>query len=242
MEWNARGLLTTLKESGRPDDDGGIPRRAQQFSYDSSGLLTTRTTRDAQYHYQRNNSGQLTGLTRTPTADGVALGIEQDEIQFTFDAAGKPLSERGINGELHYNYDALDNLTALTLPGGQQISWLHYGSGHVSAIRFNQQIISEFTRNRLHREISRTQGIREQTRQYDSLGRRTRQRGFAPDLPEQTIFERAFTYTARGELSDVSDTLRGHTIYGYDEEGRFLRHYEARPGHSNRTFRYDGAC
>ncbi|MCW0350877.1 hypothetical protein NB701_004239 [Pantoea ananatis] len=89
--------------------------------------------------------------------------------------------------------------------------------------------------------MARTQGTREQTRQYDSLGRRTRQRSFRPDLPEQTIFERAFNYTVRGELSDVSDTLRGNTIYGYDEEGRLLRHYEARPDHSNRTFRYDDA-
>ncbi|WP_034915748.1 RHS repeat-associated core domain-containing protein [Erwinia sp. 9145] len=241
MEWNERGLLTTLLESGRPDNDGGIPRRMQTFSYDSSGLLTTRTTCDAQYHLRRNNSGQLTGLTRTPTTDGMAPGMEPDEIQFCFDAAGKLLGERGINGELHYDYDALDNLTALTLPGGQHISWLHYGSGHVSAIRFGQQIISEFIRDRLHREVSRTQGTREQTRQYDSPGRRTRQRSFAPDLPEQAIFERAFNYTGRGELSDVSDTLRGNTIYGYDEEGRLLRHYEARPGHSTRTFRYDAA-
>lgn len=59
--------------------------------------------------------------------------------------------------------------------------------------------------------------------------------------PEHIIPERAFSYTGRGEVSDVSDTLRGKTIYGYDEEGRFLRHYEARPGHNNRTFRYDAA-
>ena len=241
MEWNERGLLTTLMENGRPDVDGGIPRRAQHFSYDISGLLTTRTTRDAQYHYQRKNSGQLTGLTRKPTADGMALGIEEDEIQFTFDAAGNLLAEQGVNGELHSAYNVLGNLTALTLPGGQQISWLHYGSGHVSAIRFGQQIISEFRRDRLHREVARTQGTREQTRRYDSLGRRTGQRSFSPDLPEQTIFERAFNYTGRGELSDVSDTLRGNTIYGYDEEGRFLRHYEARPDHGNRRFRYDAA-
>ena len=85
--------------------------------------------------------------------------------------------------------------------------------------------------------MARTQGTREQTRRYDSLGRRTGQRSFSPDLPEQTIFERAFNYTGRGELSDVSDTMRGNTIYGYDEEGRFLRHYEARPDLSNRRFR-----
>ncbi|QKJ85622.1 type IV secretion protein Rhs [Paramixta manurensis] len=244
MEWNERGLLSSLLESGRPDNDGGIPRRMQTFSYDNSGLLTGRTTRDAEYRYRRNPGGQLAGLTRTPTAEGMEKGIEADEIQFSFDAAGKLLGERGVSGELHYDYDALDNLTALTLPGGQQISWLYYGSGHVSAVRFNQQIISEFTRDRLHREVSRTQGTREQTQQYDSLGRRTRQRsigGLTPDLPEQTIFERAFNYTGRGEVSDISDTLRGNTIYGYDEEGRLLRHYEARPGHSTRTFRYDAA-
>lgn len=89
--------------------------------------------------------------------------------------------------------------------------------------------------------MARTQGTREQTRRYDSLGRRTGQRSFSPDLPEQTIFERAFNYTGHGELSDISDTLRGNTIYGYDEEGRFLRHYEARPDLSNRRFRYDAA-
>ena len=63
----------------------------------------------------------------------------------------------------------------------------------------------------------------------------------ASGLPEQAIFERAFRYTGRGELSDVSDTLRGNTIYGYDEEGRLLRHYEARPDHNTGTFRYDAA-
>ncbi|URQ59654.1 PAAR domain-containing protein [Pantoea alhagi] len=244
MEWNERGLLSSLLENGRPDNDGGIPRRAQLFSYDSSSLLIARTTRDAQYRYQRNHSGQLTGLTRTPTAEGMVLGLEEDNIQFTFDATGKLLTEQGMNGELHYAYDPLDNLTALTLSGDQQISWLHYGSGHVSAVRFNQQTVSEFTRDRLHRELSRSQGAREQRRGYDSLGRRILQRSAAdtvPALPEQMIIERAFRYTGRGELSDVSDTLRGNTIYGYDGEGRLFRHYEASSGHSTRTFRYDAA-
>ncbi len=230
MEWNEQGLLSSLIESGKPDNDGGIPRRMQTFSYDNSGLLTGRTTRDAGYHYRRNPSGQLTSLARTPTAEGVARGIEADEIHFTHDDAGRLLSEQGVNGELHYAYDPLSNLTALTLPGGQNLSWLHYGSGHVSAIRFNQQTVSEFTRDRLHREVSRSQGAREQTRQYDCLGRRTLQRSTpdtVPALPEQRILERVFSYTARGELSDVSDTLRGSMIYGYDGEGRLLKHYEA---------------
>ncbi|EMJ0105182.1 RHS domain-containing protein [Enterobacter cloacae] len=192
----------------------------------------------------RDPSGQITSICRTPTAEGVALGIESDEIAYRHDAAGRVLSESGINGAVGYEWDALSNLTGLTLPGEQKLAWLHYGSGHVSAIRFGQQLVTEFTRDRLHREVRRTQGAREQLRQYDSLGRRTLQRSELSTevtLPEQAILERLYRYTARGELSGVSDTLRGEVDYGYDAEGRLLKHYEARQGHSRAQFSYDAA-
>ena len=194
--------------------------------------------------YFRDLSGQITRIRRTPTAEGVALGIESDEIAYRHDAAGRVLSESGINGAVGYEWDALSNLTGLTLPGEQKLAWLHYGSGHVSAIRFGQQLVTEFTRDRLHREVRRTQGPREQLRQYDSLGRRTQQRSeLSTDvtLPEQALLERLYRYTARGELSGVSDTLRGEVDYGYDAEGRLLKHYEARQGHSRAQFSYDAA-
>ncbi|MFV8218753.1 RHS repeat-associated core domain-containing protein, partial [Enterobacter cloacae complex sp.6700776] len=60
-------------------------------------------------------------------------------------------------------------------------------------------------------------------------------------LPEQALLERLYRYTARGELSGVSDTLRGEVDYGYDAEGRLLKHYEARQGHSRAQFSYDAA-
>ena len=194
--------------------------------------------------YFRDLSGQITRIRRTPTAEGVALGIESDEIAYRHDAAGRVLSESGINGAVGYEWDALSNLTGLTLPGEQKLAWLHYGSGHVSAIRFGQQLVTEFTRDRLHREVRRTQGAREQFRQYDSLGRRTLQCSeLSTDvtLPEQALLERLYRYTARGELSGVSDTQRGEVDYGYDAEGRLLKHYEARQGHSRAQFSYDAA-
>jgi RHS repeat-associated protein len=244
MEWDARGFLCALEENGRPAADGGIARRVQQFSYDDSGLLIGRTQRHAEYRYFRDLSGQITRIRRTPTAEGVALGIESDEIVYRHDANGRVLSESGINGAVGYEWDALSNLTGLTLPVEQKLAWLHYGSGHVSAIRFGQQLVTEFTRDRLHREVRRTQGAREQLRQYDSLGRRTLQRSeLSTDvtLPEKALLERLYRYTARGELSGVSDTLRGEVDYGYDAEGRLLKHYEARQGHSRAQFSYDAA-
>ncbi len=60
-------------------------------------------------------------------------------------------------------------------------------------------------------------------------------------LPEQALLERLYRYTARGELSGVSDTLRGEVDYGYDAEGRLLKHYEARQGYSRAQFSYDAA-
>ncbi|KFW98408.1 hypothetical protein JV38_23430, partial [Pectobacterium wasabiae] len=79
--------------------------------------------------------------------------------------------EHGSEGDIGYTRDALGNVSALSLPDGDTLRWLRYGSGHVSAVKFNHQVVSEFTRDRLHREISRTQGRRTQQRAYDSLGR-----------------------------------------------------------------------
>ncbi|ELY4377308.1 RHS repeat protein [Cronobacter sakazakii] len=244
MIWDSRGFLSELHENGRPAGDGGIARRIQTFSYDDSGLLTARATRHAEYRYDHDLNGQLTRIRRTPTAEGVALGTESDDIAFNRDAAGRLVNESGVNGELSYAWDALGNLINMALPGGQQLSWLHYGSGHVSAIRFGSQLVTEFTRDRLHREVSRTQGAREQSRSYDSLGRRTAQHsalitGVA--LPEQAILERLYRYTRRGELAGVSDTLRGEVNYGYDAEGRLLKHYESRQGISSALLTYDAA-
>lgn len=71
-----------------------------------------------------------------------------------------------------YQWDPLHHLAALTLPDGQTLSWLRYGAGHVSAIRHGDTLISEFSRDNLHREVSRTQGILTQYRDYDAMGRR----------------------------------------------------------------------
>ncbi|MDX5631167.1 MULTISPECIES: RHS repeat-associated core domain-containing protein [unclassified Brenneria] len=126
------------------------------YSYDAFGQLT----------HQTDAAGRLTTLMRTPTAVGIELGIEADTVRLQYDRASNLVSEQGVNGELGYQWDALSNLQALTLPQGDRLQWLYYGSGHAIAMKFNQQMVSEFTRDRLHRETGRTQGALHQQLRY----------------------------------------------------------------------------
>ncbi|MEB6334755.1 RHS repeat-associated core domain-containing protein [Serratia rhizosphaerae] len=241
--YGADGLPTTLLETGAPAADGTQAERRQHFRFDEAGQLTARTTDSAEWRYDYDAGGRLTTLTRTPTAAGAALGIEPDSIRLRYDRAGNLLSEQGVNGELQYQWDALGNLQALTLPQGDRLQWLYYGSGHASAIRFNQQLVSEFSRDRLHRETGRTQGALHQRRQYDALGRRSWQSsGFSHGQltkPEDGVLWRVYHYSGRGEIAGVDDALRGEIRYGYDAEGRLLQHREAQQGKPGHRLRYD---
>lgn len=93
-----------------------------------------------------------------PTPEGVLRGVTPHLAQFTYDAAGQLLTEKGDAPLLEYSYDPLGNLDALRMPYGGGLQWLRYGSGHVSAIKFNQQMVTEFSRNAVYQEVTRTQG------------------------------------------------------------------------------------
>ncbi len=73
--------------------------------------------------------------------------------------------------EITFKYDALGNCTALTLPDGRNLKELYYGSGHLLSIALDNLPVTEFTRDTLHRELSRTQGGLTLRSEYDRLGR-----------------------------------------------------------------------
>lgn len=246
LERDERGLPVRRTEAGRPDVEGGLPLRVKQYQFDDGGLLMRYATEQAHWHYRRDCAGRVTELTRTPTEAGIALGIEPDTVQIRYDAAGRRVAEQGLHGELLAEFDGLDNLTALTTPQGDRLQWLYYGSGHASAVKFNKQLVSEFTRDRLHREIARSQGSLTQQRGYDALGRRAWQSsGVLSDdgritRPEEGLLWRVFRYTTRDELAGVNDALRGDVQYGYDAQGRLLSQSEPHQGLHQRL-RYDAA-
>ncbi|EEB5978396.1 hypothetical protein GKG53_22630, partial [Salmonella enterica] len=51
------------------------------------------------------------------------------------------------------------------------LRYLYYGSGHLQQINLGRDVISEFTRDHLHREVQRSQGRLDTRRMYDRTGR-----------------------------------------------------------------------
>ncbi|MDC9821766.1 hypothetical protein PRK99_20680 [Pectobacterium polonicum] len=177
----------------------------------------------AVFHYQHSDRGQLVSLKREPTEEGLAQGLTADEVRLTYDAAGYLSGECGSEGSITYTRDALGNVSTLSLPEGDTLRWLHYGSGHVSAVKFNHQVISEFTRDRLHREITRTQGRREQRREYDRLGRLASQRSGLWEVAGPAL---AHEMIQRGDLLRLSnDVIRPFYQQRMTETIAIIRRY-----------------
>ena len=132
------------------------------------------------------------------------------------------LSEETAQGVLTHRYDELGNRTATTFPDGRTQRHLYYGSGHLQQINLDREVISEFTRDSLHREVLRSQG-RLSTRQfYDPAGRLKRKEtcsGIRGVVPE-TFTDRQYSYNGQDELLKTRHSRRGETDYFYDSTGR----------------------
>ncbi|WP_244161556.1 RHS repeat-associated core domain-containing protein [Photorhabdus luminescens] len=228
-EYNAAGLLSTERRMG--DRVFQYPERQVHQHYDAAGRLIRRETYTDTYQYRWDSMGRLLEASREPNDNGKLLGIEPNTVRFDYDALGRVIREQNGDDVLQFSYDELDNLTALTLPQGGTLSWLYYGSGHLSAIRHEQTLLTEFERDRLHRETRRTQGKLFQLRDYDPLGRCIHQYSLplkqadAEPLPYLSEGKpwRAWVYGPQDELQMMEDHYRGIVDYLYDSESRLKK-------------------
>lgn len=243
--FNPDGLIAEVVQQGAAGKDGKRPEKKSLLMYDAAGRITGRQTQTERVEYQWDVMGNLLSASRKPTPQGEKLGIKPNTVTLERDAMGRVIREHNGAEALTYRYDALGNLSALGLPDGGEFRWLYYGSGHVTAIGYNQRLISEFERDTLHREISRTQGALTQRRSYDPLGRRQWQGSVSSLLsealtgPEQGALWRAYHYDDLHELAAAEDSHRGMLSYDYDVEGRLRSVYSLRGGQTQ--YQYDRA-
>ena len=141
-----------------------------------------------------------------------------------------------VTETVRYHYDFNGNRTATVLPDGRQINYLYYGSGHLHQISLDDEVITDIERDRLHREIYRTQGKLASRYELDPLGRLKRQIAALNDLTEggkgktkvaagygQTAVKRSYGYDRTGNLTHSTDQRTGTTKFEYDKLGRITQ-------------------
>ncbi|HDX5479799.1 TPA: RHS domain-containing protein, partial [Escherichia coli] len=179
--------------------------------------LTAKETADGRTEYVHDAADQLLEIRRQRHETDAP-----EVIRFSYDRLGRMLSEETAQGILTHQYDELGNRTATTFPDGRTQRHLYYGSGHLQQINLDREVISEFTRDHLHREVLRSQG-RLSTRQlYDPGGRLKRREtysGMRGVVPE-TFTDRQYSYSGEDELLKTRHSRRGETDYFYDPTGR----------------------
>lgn len=207
---------------------------------DAVGRLIAKTTDDGRTDYAYNPVDQLTAVTFTDVqGNAQALG-------FAYDALGQLLAEHSAAGNLAHHYDELGNLIQTQLPDGRWLNRLHYGSGHLHQINLDGQVISDFERDRLHREVLRTQGQLSTRSEYDRSGRlraRKRRHASQPSLLPAAA-QKQFEYDPADNLIgklDQQPTTQHRQLLHYDATGRIIASQDSLHG-QRETFAYDAAA
>ncbi len=207
---------------------------------DAVGRLTTKTTDDGTTVYSYSLLDQLLGVRFTDHQG------QQQALAFSYDANGQLLTEQSATGSLQHHYDELGNMVQTQLPDGRWLNRLTYGSGHLHQINLDGQVISDFERDRLHREVMRTQGQLSTRSEYDRSGRlRSRLRRTNPALSNLPATEQKhFEFDLNNHLIGRTERhVSGHEqqLLHYDATGRIIASQGSQQG-QNETFAYDAAA
>ena len=215
-----------------------------RFSWSAAGQLLARSTPEGQTRWRWSAAGFPERISLHPALDENSWSAEaEQELNFTFDALGRVIGEQGENGTLRWGYDALGNRTSLQLPDGRELKQFYYGSGHLLSIVLDNLPISDFGRDTLHREISRTQGLLTTRSDYDRLGRLHRRDVFSGNAqrPAPRRWSRRWDYDHRNNLvrEERDDNPFNWYRWKYDDAGRLLTQDGTLPGQEQ--WRWDAA-
>jgi RHS repeat-associated protein len=136
-----------------------------RYERDAVGRLIAKMTDDGRTTYAYDLLDHLIDATFTDNEG------EQHRIGFAYDALGQLISETTEAGTVLHRHDELGNLIQTQTPDGRWINRLLYGSGHLHQINLDGQVVCDIERDRLHREVLRTQGQLHTRSAYDRSGR-----------------------------------------------------------------------
>ena len=215
--------------------DGGDRVQETAYQYDLDGNLVRAANSQSITCFDYNGNGQIIGQHqwKVPSKEENAQNSlpETDWRDAQYDMLYLPVTET-----VRYHYDFNGNRTATVLPDGRQINYLYYGSGHLHQISLDDEVITDIERDKLHREIYRTQGKLASRYELDPLGRLKKQIATLNDLTEggkgktkvaagygQTAVKRSYGYDRTGNLTHSTDQRMGTTHFEYDKLGRITQ-------------------
>ncbi len=156
---------------------------------------------------------------------------------FTRNAAGELVSEEKHGGKFEYEYDAPGNLSSTRFPDGRELASLRYGTGHLLEMQLRHggaaHTLAAYGRDRLHREISRSQGVLSQETHYDTAGRITQRTVL--DARRELVFERRYRWDRTDQIvqqihTDATPATSGEKysqhLWGYDAAGQVTKAVE----------------
>ncbi|WP_411961871.1 RHS repeat-associated core domain-containing protein [Escherichia sp. F1] len=223
---NAGGFPVIIQTQGT---EGGMRNERQER--DALGRLLRSDTQHSTRTFSYNRLDQITEVTLIPTEEGERLHhMQADTVRFAYDRSGWLTAEHSVYGSIKYRRDALGNPTDITLPDGQHLSHLYYGSGHLLQTALDGITVSEYERDSLHRQVMRTQGALTTFSGYNADNRLSWQRSLpggsqnlqqAGNSPAQndSVTARDYIWNADGEVGGINDKLRGCLVFSYDRSG-----------------------
>ena len=259
--YDAAGQLVQQTEYGQSTDKGRLKNRPEtwhihHFKRNILGQLIEKQSRKVS---SRNGQSKDEGISRTrfeydPVTGNLTKARNQhSSVELAYDELDRLIGETTVhNGQsatVGYRYDPLGNRIRTILPDGRHIDYLYYGSGHLHQISLNGEVVSDIERDKLHREIQRTQGSISSLYDYDPMGRLKSQRTVWSGTPtprgKQTplaggAVNRRYAYDKAGNLIQSADQRSGVLNYVYDKIGRIQEARNSQTGRSE-TFAFDPA-
>ena len=259
--YDAAGQLVQQTEYGQSNHEGRLKERPEtwhihRFKRNILGQLIEKQSRKVS---GRNGQSKDEGISRTrfdydPVTGNLTKARNQhSSVELAYDELDRLIGETTVhNGQsatVGYRYDPLGNRIRTILPDGRHIDYLYYGSGHLHQISLDGEVITDIERDKLHREIQRTQGSISSLYDYDPMGRLKSQRtvwsGTQTSRGKQNplaggAVNRRYAYDKAGNLIQSADQRSGVLHYVYDKIGRIQEARNSQTGRSE-TFAFDPA-
>ena len=243
--YDSAGRLGTLTD--------GASHELAHYDYDSTGRLLQETKGNGTFTTCRYDlAGQLIALT-----NHASLATVHSFFNYTYDAKGNRLTMTTAAGLTSYDYDALNQLTGVTYPGGRHVTYAYDAADNRTVVD-DTGINTAYTANALNQYtqvgattlgydadgnlIRRTDSTGTTTCEYDTESRLVR-----VVTPANGVFQ--YTYDALGNRTAVvHDGVTNRFLHDpvglvdvaaeYDASGALVARYDHAIGLVSRT---DGA-